>query len=66
MNLLITIEGRAKFQFHHEENIKAAINVGVKSIPPLFINGRGLRGVSKPWMLNEILQYGKKNLVPTR
>jgi protein-disulfide isomerase len=47
-----------------EEDIKAATQAGVKSTPTLFINGRGLRGVPKPWMLNEILQYSKKNLAP--
>ena len=47
-----------------KEDIKAAIQAGVKSTPTLFINGRGLRGVPKPWMLNEILQYSKKNLAP--
>ena len=45
-----------------KEDINAAIRAGVKSTPTLFINGRGLRGVPKPWMLNEILQYSKKNL----
>ena len=44
------------------EDIKAAIQAGVTSTPTLFINGRGLRGVPKPWMLNEILQYSKENL----
>jgi protein-disulfide isomerase len=44
------------------EDINAAIQAGVTSTPTLFINGRGLRGVPKPWMLNEILQYSKKNL----
>jgi len=47
-----------------QEDIKAAIQAGVNSTPTLFINGRGLRGVPKPWMLNEILQYSKKNLAP--
>jgi protein-disulfide isomerase/uncharacterized membrane protein len=47
-----------------KEDINAAIRAGVKSTPTLFINGRGLRGVPKPWMLNEILQYSKKNLAP--
>jgi len=47
-----------------QEDINAAIQAGVKSTPTLFINGRGLRGVPKPWMLNEILQYSKKNLAP--
>ena len=46
------------------EDINAAIRAGVKSTPTLFINGRGLRGVPKPWMLNDILQYSKKNLFP--
>ncbi len=47
-----------------KEDINAAIHAGVRSIPTLFINGRGLRGVPKPWMLNEILRYSKKNLAP--
>jgi len=47
-----------------KEDINAAIRAGVKSTPTLFINGRGLRGVPKPWMLNELLQYSKKNLAP--
>jgi protein-disulfide isomerase/uncharacterized membrane protein len=47
-----------------KEDIKAAVQAGVKSTPTLFINGRGLRGVPKPWMLNEILQYSEKNLAP--
>jgi protein-disulfide isomerase/uncharacterized membrane protein len=46
------------------EDINAAVNAGVKSTPTLFINGRGLRGVPKPWILNDILQYSKKNLTP--
>jgi protein-disulfide isomerase/uncharacterized membrane protein len=49
-----------------KEDINAAIRAGVKSTPTLFINGRGLRGVPKPWMLNEILQYSQKNLFPPR
>jgi predicted DsbA family dithiol-disulfide isomerase len=48
------------------EDIDAAISAGVKSTPTLFINGRGLRGVPKPWMLNDILQYSRKNLAPIR
>ena len=48
------------------EDIDAAIRAGVKSTPTLFINGRGLRGVPKPWMLNEILQYSEKNLAPPK
>jgi len=46
------------------EDIEAAFNAGVKNTPTLFINGRQLRGVPKPWMLNEILQYGKHHLDP--
>ena len=49
-----------------KEDIDAAIKAGVKSTPTLFINGRGLRGVPKPWMLNEILQHSRKNLAPPR
>ncbi len=48
------------------EDLQAAYNAGVKSTPTLFINGRRLRGVPKPWMLNEILQYSQKNLVPPK
>jgi protein-disulfide isomerase/uncharacterized membrane protein len=46
------------------EDINAAAKAGVNSTPTLFVNGRMLRGVPKPWMLNEILQYSKKNLFP--
>ena len=49
-----------------KEDIDAAIRAGVNSTPTLFINGRGLRGVPKPWILNEILQYSQKNLAPLR
>jgi len=48
------------------EDIEAASNAGVKSTPTLFINGRRLRGVPKPWMLNEILQYSQKHLAPPK
>jgi len=48
------------------EDINAAVKAGVNSTPTLFVNGRKLRGVPKPWMLNEILQYSKKNLAPPR
>ncbi len=44
------------------EDIRAAAKAGVNSTPTLFINGRKLRGVPKPWMLDEILQYSEKNL----
>jgi protein-disulfide isomerase/uncharacterized membrane protein len=46
------------------EDIEAALNAGIKSTPTLLINGRQLRGVPKPWMLNEILQYSQKHLSP--
>ena len=49
-----------------KEDIKTALNAGVKSTPTLFINGRTLRGVPKPLELNEILQYSKKHLVPRK
>jgi protein-disulfide isomerase/uncharacterized membrane protein len=45
------------------EDIQAALAAGVRSTPTLFINGRMLRGVQKPWVLNEIFQYSKKNFV---
>jgi len=48
------------------EDIAAARNAGVKSTPTLFINGRLLRGVPKPWVLNEILAYSQKNLPPPK
>ncbi|MFC1880290.1 thioredoxin domain-containing protein [Thermodesulfobacteriota bacterium] len=48
------------------EDINATIRAGVKNTPTLFINRRALRGVPKPWMLNEILQYSKKNLAPPK
>lgn len=48
------------------EDIAAAYKAGVKSTPTLLINGRRLRGVPKPWMLNEILQYSQKNLPPPK
>ncbi len=44
------------------EDIAAAYSAGVNSTPTLIINGRQLRGVPKPWMFNEVLQYSKKNL----
>jgi protein-disulfide isomerase/uncharacterized membrane protein len=49
-----------------QEDINAAIHAGVRSTPTLFFNGRGLSGVPKPWMLNEILKYSKKNLAPPK
>jgi protein-disulfide isomerase/uncharacterized membrane protein len=48
------------------EDINAAVKAGVNSTPTLFVNGRKLRGVPKPWMLNEILEYSQKNLFPPR
>jgi protein-disulfide isomerase/uncharacterized membrane protein len=45
-----------------DEDIRAAIKARVRSTPTLFINGRKLRGVPKPWMLDEIFQYSEKNL----
>jgi protein-disulfide isomerase len=47
-----------------QEDIAAAYHAGVKSTPTLLINGRQFRGVPKPWMLNEILQYSQKHLSP--
>ena len=44
------------------EDIQAAINAGVTGTPTLFINGRKLRGVPKPWVLNELLKFSEKNL----
>jgi protein-disulfide isomerase len=45
-----------------KEDLEAGVKAGVTATPTLFINGRILRGVPKPWVLNEILQFGEKNL----
>ena len=44
------------------EDINAAVNAGVTATPTLFINGRKLRGVPKPWVLNELLKFSEENL----
>ena len=44
------------------EDINAAAGAGVTATPTLFINGRRLRGVPKPWVLNELLKFSEKNL----
>jgi protein-disulfide isomerase len=49
-----------------KEDIEAGIKAGVKGTPTLFVNGRRLGGVPKPWVLNEILQFGEENLPGTR
>jgi protein-disulfide isomerase/uncharacterized membrane protein len=48
------------------EDIKAAFDAGVKGTPTIFINGRILRGVPKPWIINEILKFSEGNLSPAR
>jgi protein-disulfide isomerase/uncharacterized membrane protein len=48
------------------EDIQAAYNADVKGTPTLFINGRRLGGVPKPWMLIEFLQYSQKHLAPPK
>jgi protein-disulfide isomerase/uncharacterized membrane protein len=48
------------------EDINAAIQAGVTATPTLIINGRTLRGVPKPWVLNELLKFSEKNLAPPR
>jgi protein-disulfide isomerase len=45
-----------------KEDIRAGFDAGVKGTPTLFVNGRRLGGVPKPWVLNEILQFGEENL----
>jgi protein-disulfide isomerase/uncharacterized membrane protein len=45
-----------------QEDIEAGIKAGIRGTPTLFVNGRRLGGVPKPWMLNEILQFSEKNL----
>ena len=47
-----------------EEDIKAAIDGGVTGTPTIFINGRKLRGVPKPWVLNELLKFSERHLTP--
>jgi protein-disulfide isomerase len=44
------------------DDIETAVNAGIRSTPTLVINGRVLRGVPKPWMLNDILRYAAENL----
>ncbi len=46
------------------EDIDAAFAAGVKGTPTLFINGRRLGGVPKPWILTEILQFSERHLPP--
>jgi len=41
------------------EDIEDAMRLGIRSTPTLIINGRVLRGVPKPWVLNEILHYAE-------
>jgi protein-disulfide isomerase len=45
-----------------KEDIEAGIKAGIKGTPALFVNGRRLGGVPKPWVLNEILKYSAENL----
>jgi protein-disulfide isomerase/uncharacterized membrane protein len=47
------------------EDIEAAISTGVTGTPTIFINGRILRGVPKPWVITEILKFSEQNLSPT-
>jgi protein-disulfide isomerase/uncharacterized membrane protein len=47
------------------EDIDAAANAGVTGTPTLFINGRRLRGVPKPWVVNELLKFGERYPAPT-
>ncbi len=48
------------------EDINTAINAGVVSTPILYINGRKLNGVPKPWVLNEILEFSEENIATPR
>jgi len=48
-----------------EEDINAASDGGVTGTPTLFINGRKLRGVPKPWVLNELLKFSEQHLSPS-
>ena len=47
------------------EDINAAFNAGVTGTPTIFINGRRLRGVPKPWVISELLQFSENHLLPT-
>ena len=47
------------------EDIDAAANAGVTGTPTIFINGRRLRGVPKPWVVNELLKFGERYPAPT-
>ena len=47
------------------EDIAAAANAGVTATPTIFINGRRLRGVPKPWVVNELLKFGERFPAPT-
>lgn len=47
------------------EDIAAADNAGVTGTPTLFINGRRLRGVPKPWVINELIKFGEGISAPT-
>ena len=47
-----------------KEDIEAGINAGIRGTPSLFVNGRGLGGIPKPWILNEILKFSEKHLPP--
>ena len=46
------------------EDINAAFNAGVTGTPTIFINGRRLRGVPKPWVISELLQFSENHLPP--
>ena len=45
-----------------KEDNEAGFKAGIRGAPTLIVNGRRLGGVPKPWMLNEILQFGEENL----
>ncbi len=47
------------------EDIAAAANAGVTGTPTLFINGRRLRGVPKPWVVYELIKFGEGLPAPT-
>ena len=48
------------------EDIAAAANAGVTGTPTLFINGRRLRGVPKPWVVNELIKFGERLSAPNQ
>ena len=43
------------------QDIDEALALGVRQTPMLFINGRGLNGVPRPWILRKIINFAREN-----